>query len=181
MVEQLETAGSATAPVVEIQFTLASGDYVRAMRAFLLRDARVWIAMGMVVVIFAGGIANLVAVGELNLMGFFLLLFPLVLTAYLWWGWPASIGRRAQRDRRLRSPTTCQVKDEQFMTQNMLGESCLEWEAFHRIIETRSYYLFVFALNRRTFVLVPRRAFASAEQEATFQEIVKRHLGGRRE
>jgi hypothetical protein len=176
MAEQLETTGGSVGPVVEIQFALAPADYVRAMRAFLLRDARVWIAMAMVVVIFAGGIANLVAVGELNLMGFFLLLFPWVLAAYLWWGWPASVGRRAQRDRRLRSPTTCQINDEQFVTQNVLGESCLEWEAFHRIIETRSYYLFVFALNRRTFVIVPRRAFSSAEEEAAFRDIVKRHL-----
>jgi hypothetical protein len=166
---------------VELHFTLEPGDYVQAMRALLWRDVRVWITMGLVVLMLAGGIANLIAAGELNLMGFFLLLFPLGLAAYLWWGWPLAVGRRARQDRRLRSPTTCQLDDETFVTRNVLGESRMEWAAFQRFVETKSHYLLVFAPDRRAFVVVPRRAFASAEEEKAFQGIVKRQLPGLRE
>jgi len=176
MAEPLENSKNPTGPVVEIQFALAPGDYVQAMRAFFLRDARVWIVMGLIPVMLAGGIANVISVGELNLMGFFLLLLPLGLAAYLWWGWPLSIGRRARRDRRLCCPTTCLAGDEEFVTRSVLGESSWEWAAFHRFVETKVHYLLIFAANRRTFVIIPRRAFASAVEEAAFRDIVQRHL-----
>lgn len=178
MAEQLEVTGKSTGPVVEISFAPEPGDYVQAVRAFLGRDARVWVTMGLVGIMLAGGIAHLVTSGQPTLMSFFLLLFPLVLAAYLWLGWPLSVGRRVRRDRRLRSLTTCQVGDEYLVTRNVLGESCLEWAAFHRLVETRAHLLLVFDINRRTFIIVPRRAFASAEQEAAFRDIVTRHLPG---
>jgi hypothetical protein len=181
MAEQPEITEGLAGPMVEFHFTPEPGDFSQAMRAFLWRDVRVWISMGLVGIMLVGGLANLVAGGEPTIMGLVLVLFPLLLAAYLWWGWPMSVGRRVQRDRRLRSPTTYQVGDERFVTRNVLGESSLEWAAFHRLVETRAHYLLVFDVSRRTFVVVPRRAFASAEQEAAFRDIVKRHLPGLRE
>jgi|GEM_PF-2278033 len=180
MAAVLPGAGDPTGPMVTIQFTPEPGDYIQTMRGFLWRDARVWITMGLVGIMLAAGIANLVAAGELTLMGFSLALFPLVLAGYLWLGLPLALGRRVRREPLLRSATTYHLRDTHLEMRDGTGESRVEWSVFHHVLELKAHYLLMLALNRRSFIIVPRRAFVSAEQEALFREIVARHLPGLR-
>lgn len=179
--EIAETTGPA-GPGVELHFTPEPDDYVQAVRTLLRRDVRAWITLGLVGLVVVVSSVNLVASGRPTLANLLLLLLPLGLATYLWQGWPLLVGRRARRDRRLRSPTTCRVSDERFVTRDGSGEALLEWPALRRVLETKTHYLLVFAVNRRTFCFIPRRAFTSAAQEALFRDIVQRHLpGGRKQ
>lgn len=166
--------------VVEVQFTPQPGDYGQSIRAFYARDRRILLTMGLCGLMLAWGIFNVAQAGRLTLMSLYLLLFPIVLAAFLWWGMPLALGRRVRRDSRLRSPTTWEIGDAQVTMRNEFGESRLEWTTFGRVVETKAHYLLTYSAYRGAFALLPRRAFASAEQEAAFREIVRRHLPGLR-
>lgn len=53
-------------------------------------------------------------------------------------------------------------------------ESRMQWSLFTGMLETRDVYVLV--LERRSFNVIPRRAFNTAEQEAQFRDLVRRHV-----
>ncbi len=178
---EMENQAAPAGPVIEVQFTPEPGDYVRTTRAFFARDWRTWLTMVLVGGGVAWGIYNLVSAGRMTLMNLYLLAFPVALAGFLWLGLPLTIERRVRRDRRLCSPTTWEIGDAQVVMRNVFGESRLEWATFGRVVETKAHYLLTYSASRGAFALLPRRAFASAEQEGAFREIVRRHLQGLRE
>jgi hypothetical protein len=55
-------------------------------------------------------------------------------------------------------------------------ETKYDWRLFQRVLITEDFYFLVYAANRDTYHFIPRRAFASEEQERAFRVILEARL-----
>jgi hypothetical protein len=53
-------------------------------------------------------------------------------------------------------------------------DSQIRWELYNRIVESDRFFLLYF--GKRSFTIIPKRAFAGVEQEARFREMLRRHV-----
>lgn len=55
-------------------------------------------------------------------------------------------------------------------------ESSLRWGFYRKVVEAPDFYYLCY--GKDNYTLIPKRAFASVEQEDTFRAIVNQHVGG---
>jgi hypothetical protein len=67
-----------------------------------------------------------------------------------------------------------QFSDEGILFRTRQIDSRLEWSLYEKAWENAQ--LFVLQHGKRNFTTIPKRAFASREDEAAFREMVQRHL-----
>ena len=159
-----------------LTFTPTKQDYVRTLRAYYFRQRSTWIMVLVFGGIFAYGIYTMVTTGFDRYPDYFYYL-PLLFVIYLLFIFfysPSLIGRRVQNDERLRATATWQASSREIVIKNKHSLTKLEWRQFQRVIETRRYYLFVYASNRNTIQFLPKRVFASPEQETAFRDLLRK-------
>jgi hypothetical protein len=165
------------AQTVNFQYTPTKTDYVHGMRAYLIRSWRIWIAYAVFGLMFAIGICSLV-VFEGTYVSWLWILLSVLFFAFQMVLAPMLLGRRVRRNERLRAEMFWQVNDEHILVKNKFAETKFDWGTFHKVLETKRYYLFIYSVNKRMFQIVPKRAFESSEQETAFRDLLKRNIAG---
>ncbi len=96
---------------------------------------------------------------------FFYLTFALLLQ-------PLIVANRVEKDERLSSPVDFVVDEEQILFKNKFTETKLDWGSFQKVIESKSHFLLIYTVNKNMFQIIPKRAFASSEDEQSFRELL---------
>ncbi len=164
---------------IYFQFTPNKDDYTKVIRAYYMSDRRLWLVLALAGIMELWLLVSTLAgnFGASPLVWGLLLALPVVVVYLLVWG-PVRLGRRVQKNERLTCETFWQVGDDQILIKDRFAEAKLDWGTFQRVIETKSYYLLIYAVNSRAFQFVPKRAFESQERQAAFRELVKRNIKG---
>jgi hypothetical protein len=175
---------------LDLSFTLTREDYSRVIRAFTLRQPLFWIiivGLGLVtgyeMCAMLGAVASSLAGGRLATGTYsplsllictgFYLFFPvylLLLRPYL------DTQRIKKHEDKLKQITWV-MDDYHLHIAYVQMKSEVEWAVFDKAVETKQYYLLIHAMNKRAFQFIPKRAFESPEQEASFRRYVEKYVG----
>lgn len=159
------------APPVVVDFQLTGEEFRRALRWAIRRRplfpvlaalGPVFIVIGLLVGGHTGGLLGGVGVGLLVL-----LLLSLSLSPAIAW----------RRNAWARGPRTLSFSDEGVQTRTPVSEGLMQWRAFKTTDETDHCYMLRMA--NRAYVIVLKRAFATAQDQARFRELIERHTAAR--
>ena len=166
---------------VVLQFEPKPNDYSYVIRSFLTYKRMYWVSLG----IYSIGTLALLAVSVLSfwidslrfslyLAVIFLML--LFLTSYpLWSGWLTV--RNAPKKEHLTLPARYELDDDQVVVVNQLAETKYDWRVFSKAFDDGQYYFLSHSTNKNMLQFIPKRAFASPEQENAVRGMIIRHLG----
>jgi hypothetical protein len=175
---------------LELSYTATAEDYARSIRAVTLRrPAALFLIISfgllfvMVVCTFLG-VIMLILIGErpaTDFIGFIyflpcttvLLLFPILLLLIN----PYLAGQRFNKHQDKVGQITWAMDDDKVRIDSALTKSETGWDIFSKAMENKRYYFLVYAMNKRMFQFIPKRAFESPQQEADFRRCVEKALG----
>ena len=164
-----------------VQFEHTLNDYSRVIRSFLTRKRLYWVSLG-VYSICALIFLVLAVAGLFNdslRMGFYLapiFLLILLFTFYPFWsGWLTI--RNAPKKEHLTLPAKYELDDERVVVVNELAEVKYDWNVFSKAYDDGQYFFISYSTNKNMFQFIPKRAFASVEQERITRDLIVRHLG----
>jgi hypothetical protein len=168
-------------PTVTVEFTPTREDYVGAMRAYTLSDrATMWFMFPFFSSIFLFGCFGLFVSLSTGISSSFVWLLLIFLAAFLplliYVIVPFRAGLQAQRQERMRSPTSYTFDDEKVVLKNQFVESKMDWGTLGKMVETTRFFLFVYKTNRPMLHLVPKRAFPTPAAEAEFRDLAAAHI-----
>ena len=157
---------------VKLQVRPESGDYVAAVRAFLLRD------YGLFKTLMGTSLIGAYVFFWLVLMNvsLFVALVPALIVI---WGFVAPLlisgpRRRFLRDPTLRNPFEIEFSDEGILLTAADVAARMSWSYYSRVVETERLYLL--ARGTMHMTIIPKKSFTSAAHEANFRRLLKRHL-----
>lgn len=168
------------AQLLTLTFTPTKQDYVKTLRAYYFRQRDTWIMLLIFGGVFFYGVYTMLVSGFDRYPHYFYYL-PLLFVIYLFFIFfysPSLVGRRVQADERLRAAATWQVDHREIVIKNQHSLTKLDWRRFQRVIETKNYFLFVYAANRNTIQFLPKRAFDSSKQEEAFRNLLEKKFPG---
>jgi hypothetical protein len=85
---------------------------------------------------------------------------------------PRTTANQASRNEQILSPVTYEVDDQQLIIRNQFSETKNDWGTYRKTIETEEHFLLIYAVNPRCFQIIPKRAFASIEDQQTFRKML---------
>ncbi len=160
---------------VHFTFTPTGKEYAAAVQAFAMRRPGNPFLTGLFTVIGLVGIGAAVARGGAGTA--WVALGPLLLLLlFLFLVRPWMIRRQVDKNERLRQPTSWELTEEEIRLRNPTAESRFDWGTFSRFIETKSFFLLVHSASGNLFHYVPKRAFATQEEETRFRDLLTRKL-----
>ncbi len=83
------------------------------------------------------------------------------------------------KDETMRAETVWSITNDRIELRNRFEKIDLEWETFDRLIDTRQYFLLVYAGNKRQFAFLPKHAFSSADDRERFRRMANENLTNR--
>jgi hypothetical protein len=163
----------------QVEFSASKKDWVREMRAFRLGSHQlrnnIVIAVLPFVLLLALVVVRTTIVGNP-----FLVLSPIsacgILAIYHYFTAPRRTAARRTRDERQRAKILFEIGDDGVLIKDNYVETKYDWRLFQRVLITEDFYFLVYATNRDTYHFIPRRAFASEEQERAFRAILEARL-----
>ncbi|MEJ2487579.1 MAG: YcxB family protein [Anaerolineales bacterium] len=164
-------------PPFEIDFSLSVKDYKNSVRAFHLKQRSTWISLSVTGVLFIYGLFLILNPDSdlSNYSIFALLLFPVILFAYLVFS-PNRMAASVSQSDRYFAPQNWRVDQAGIKITNEYGELKFKWTDFIGVVENTTYLLLQYASNKNAFQIVPKRAFLSAEQEEAFRDLAKQNV-----
>jgi hypothetical protein len=69
-----------------------------------------------------------------------------------------------------------EIRDDGLIERTDINESVHRWAGFHKIVTT-GRYLYIYVTDNNVHI-VPRRYFASEQEQRTFQDEIQRHING---
>ena len=159
---------------LEFRFALTKDDYRRGVRAFYARQPMTWILfmLCLVIALVNWGVFEVSPVVQAISFALPILIYVGFLFVFMpWW-----VGRHAQRNERMSVETTWRVTEERVAVSNTFAEGTMDWGTFRRVVETPDAYLLVYTINKNMFQIIPKRAFASPDQAAAFEQLLARKL-----
>lgn len=159
---------------IEFQFALNADDLLRGTRAFCLRSLRFRIALIALTLLALAAWITAIQVGRLAVDLALLITVTIVfLIAYRALLLPWTLSQQMQKDERVRAESTWKFSVDRITITNQFSEKHLDWQAFSRILETDTHYLFVYASDTNLFQLVPKRAIPP-QLEMPFRRLIAR-------
>lgn len=89
---------------------------------------------------------------------------------------PRLIAARAVKDERMSSPVQYEVTNEQIAVRTGFSEIKTDWGHFQMVIDGKEIILLLHHANARMFQFIPKRAFASPDDERAFVELARRKV-----
>ena len=83
---------------------------------------------------------------------------------------------KAAQNEQLMSEATWEVSKSGIQITNSSGSNSLEWESLSKLVITKDYLLFISKNNKNAFRFLPRRAFASPQEEEIFIELARQKI-----
>lgn len=165
--------------VVSLQFKYTEAEYVAATRLYLRNstDLKIRIAVcSLYAVVWASLIVWLGPDfdSDVILLFAFVGCLPFVIGFLHLFVIPRQRFRKGSKSR---SESLLQFSDDGIHLKTSQVDSLLQWSLYDKVLEDERLYLLVD--EKSLLYLIPKRAFASADQEAAFRALLGRHLPGR--
>ncbi|HEX3618075.1 MAG TPA: YcxB family protein [Solirubrobacteraceae bacterium] len=153
--------------MVSLRFTLTRPEGLKMCRDIVTRRRanRASIAFGVVPIAIGVASANLIAIA----IG---VVYTVGIGSYIWAVVPANLWRQLPQ---LHSEQLVAVSDEGVTTGEARASTRTDWDHWSKLIERSGLYMITRA-GSPARIVIPRRAFASAEEEDSFRQITARHL-----
>lgn len=165
--------------VISLQFKYTEAEAVAAMRLYMKRSADFKIRVA-VCLLYSFACVFLAAWLGLDFDSEVILLFAFVACL------PFLIGflhlfviprQRFRRGSKSHGESLLQFSDDGIHLKTSQVDALLQWSLYDKVLEDERLYLLVD--EKSMIYLIPKRAFASASQEAAFRALLGRHLSGR--
>jgi hypothetical protein len=158
------------AEVISLRFKYTEDEYAAASRLNMMRSPGFWIWFVVSSLFCALGV-YFVSILSMDLgILFFVWLMLWLLQLFV-------VPRQAfRREPKFRDEYLLQFSDDgiQFVTPQI--DALIQWSLYTRVIESERFYLLVYGRNMMS--VIPKRAFASVEQQNAFGAMLRRRLPG---
>ena len=84
--------------------------------------------------------------------------------------------RRFRSDPKFRDEYNLTFTDSGIALKTAHMSSTVAWSFYSRVLENEHLYVMVYGNNMHALSVIPKRAFRDSQQEATFRELLRRHL-----
>ncbi|MBM6871007.1 YcxB family protein [Pseudoflavonifractor phocaeensis] len=161
--------------MVRLSFRLTRKEYTKAVRFYLRKSWRVsWLQGVVLVLALAGVLWSAWAMGALDLLHTFALVLLLLVAGVLGWVYLIQPGRTFARDPQLSQPVRFCFSAEDIVRETEEKAEYLDWQVKRFWRSRQFYYLFQ---ADGSWLLLPRRAFGSAQDQGKFEDLVRRVNG----
>lgn len=161
-------------PQVVVHFQLTQREWVQGMRCLLLRGRRLLIVAALGLVIVVAGADLVPSAGESRGIGGVYLVFGIAVWLGVGLAWLVGPSTLWRKNDVLRGAQSLALSDQGAAQRTIYSDSRSLWPMFSHTYEAKETYLLK-ASQGRIPVVVPKRAFASSDDERTFRELVARH------
>lgn len=160
--------------IISLRFKYTEEEYMAATRLYLGQSRDLMIRM---IAVFLYSIA---AIGLFIWLDFgdgliplfiFGACFPLLMAFLLFFVIPR---QRFRGDPKFADEYLLQFSDDGIHFKTAQVDALLQWSLYNKVLENDRFYILVYGKNMIS--VTPKRAFASAEQEAVFREMLKRNI-----
>jgi len=160
--------------IISLRFKYTEEEYVAATRFYLSRSPDFLLRLAFSTIFLAAGLF-FVLLASLESEIFFLLTFVGVVSFLMWSLFFYIAPRQKFRsDPKFRDEYSLQFSDDGIQFKTAQIDALIQWSLYTKVLENDRFYLLVYGKNMIS--AIPRRAFASAQQEAAFAELLKRKL-----
>jgi hypothetical protein len=159
---------------ISLRFRYTEEEYIAATRFYLTRSTNFLIRIVLSSIFLAVGIFFLLlATLESGIP--FLLTFAGVLSFLVWsLFFYIAPRQRFRSDPKFRDEYFLQFSDDGIQFKTAQIDALIQWSLYTKVLENDRFYVLIYGKNMIS--VIPRRAFASAQQEAAFDELLKRKL-----
>ena len=155
---------------IEVAFRLSRSEYVRALR-FCLRKRHLvsWIQLLTIAVALALAVVMARVMERVSILCTMLFVLAVMLAVYSLYQYLLKPGRIFDRDPMLHREVRFRFNGEDIARQDSEVAVLLDWRV-SKVWRNRDFY-FLFE-GKESYILLPRRAFGSAEEEKQFERLV---------
>lgn len=159
---------------ISLRFRYTEEEYIAATRLYLMRSTDLLLRVVFSSIFLAAGIFFLLLATLGSGILFLLTLAGLI--SFLLWSLFFYIAprQRFRSDPKFRDEYFLQFSDDGIQFKTAQIDALIQWSLYTKVLENERFYLLVYGKNMIS--VIPRRAFASAQQEAAFGELLKRKL-----
>lgn len=165
---------------IRFSFTPTQRDYIIATRAFLLRQP-----LYLLIVFVLGLVSSLLwllfslSANSAEALMFVLpaIIMPFGLVALFLIVAPIVMASLAANNATLMRELRWEASAAGLQVAGANADTLLQWGLFKNMFETKRYFLLVFHQRRKLFQMIPKRAFASVDDEARFRIVATREIG----
>lgn len=168
--------------MIKLNFSPKIDDYLAAYAVHYKRNWATWASLGCTILALVFHLLYILlnAPGSFlsqGLMAFIVLLFCISILVFAFVISPGKIRRLLQEDPAASAEVTVSIDHQGLHTQspNALNEK--EWKDFYQLLETNAVFMLLGREKRASFQVLPKRAFASQEDEAKFKALATEKLG----
>jgi len=160
--------------VVNLQFKYTEEEYVAATRLYMRRSKKFLFRLALCSVYI---VASIFLLSWLEVASELLIFFvtasfiPPILFVLGFFVLPR---QRFRRDPKFRDEYFLQFSDEGIQFKTAQIDAALQWSLYNQVWEDERFYILVY--GEHMISVIPKRAFASAAQEAAFRQLLGRHL-----
>lgn len=159
---------------IGLRFKYTEAEYTAAMRLYLGQSRDLMIRMIAVSLYSIASIALFVWLDFGNaLIPLFIFgaCFPLLMAFLLFFVIPR---QRFRSDPKFADEYLLQFSDDGIHFKTTQVDALLQWSLYNKVLESERFYILVYGKNMIS--VIPKRAFAGADQEAAFAEMLRRNL-----
>jgi hypothetical protein len=157
---------------IKFKTALTKADFIKASKGYLLSQTNNQIFGVFLVLLILGGILGLIINGfQPSILAFVLL--ASVGLVYSYFIRPVMAASTITQNANWNSEYDWSVSQEGIVINSRSAEAKTGWGLFQNFIETREYFLLVHSDNKRSFQIIPKRVFKSADEEAQFKQLLK--------
>jgi hypothetical protein len=159
---------------ISLRFRYTEEEYIAATRFYLSRSTDFLLRLAFSTIFLAAGIF-FVLLANLESEIFFLLTFVGVVS-FLMWSLFFYIAprQRFRSDPKFQDEYFLQFSDDGIQFKTAQIDALIQWSLYTKVLENDRFYLLVYGKNMIS--VIPKRAFASAQQEAAFDALLERKL-----
>ena len=160
--------------IISLRFKYTEEEYTAATRLYLWHSRDLIIRMGAV------SLYSIIAIALFTWLDFgtgliplfiFGACFPLLMAFLLFFVIPR---QRFRSDPKFADEYLLQFSDDGIHFKTAQVDSLLQWSLYNKVLENERFYILVY--GKGAISVIPKRAFASANQEAAFNEMLRRNI-----
>jgi hypothetical protein len=160
--------------IISLRFKYAEEEYVSATRFYLTRAADFWFQLAAGALFVLAGLF-LVLLTDLQPVIAFILTFVGVVWLFVWvLALFVMPGQRFRGEPKFKDEYFLQFSDDGIQFKTTQVDALIQWSLYRKVLENDKFYLLIYGKNMLS--VIPRRAFAGANEEAAFKEMLGRNL-----
>ena len=162
---------------VDLSFKYTEAEYVSAARLFLWRSPETLIRFVIIFAFVSFSLMLLLLLLDLALPLWATISLSLLVGISLFHGFFLDRPRRYFRaDPKFRDEYSLTFSDEGIRFKTRHIDASVAWSLYTGVIENKRFYLLIYGKNIPSLSIIPKRAFQDSKQEATFIELLRRHI-----